>query len=412
MTWDRNVVLFFSGQLTSRLGDAVRLVAVPWLLLQLTGSPLALGLGGIAGVLPFLIFGLFGGIAADRFDRRRLMIVADLIRAGLAMLIPALLAVGALAPWHIYLATFLSGVAGTFFYPAQTALLPMITSRAELVRVNAAFSLGRQIFNLVGTGAAGLIVAVIGPAPALVFDGATFAVSALSSIAIRIRDEQERSPETPTSILGDLRDGARFMATHTIPRVLVLVAVVFNGAHLPAMGTFLPLFVADALRADAAAFGAILSADSAGLILGFLAVVPLSKRFRPGQMLAGGILLLGVGMVAFSSASSLPEALAIAFLMGLAGSATNPTASALLQGAVPSEVRGRLAAAMIMAAYLLSSVGMIVGPPAIDALGLRTYYVLNAAIVLAIGLGLFAVRSVRQLELGSDETADPQPTRT
>lgn len=400
----RDVVFFFAGQLTSRFGDSFRFVAVPWLVLQITGSPVALGLAGAATVLPYLLVGLIGGVVADRADRRRVMIFADLVRAAVILAIPMLIVAAKLEPWHIYAAAFLTSTAGAFFDPAETALLPMIARREELMRLNAAFAFARQLLNLAGAAAAGVLVATVGAGPALVVDSVSFAIAALASTAIRpMKVAPRESGRTATRgwLLSDLRDGLRFVARNPVARALVLLTIMFNAAHLPTMGTFLPLFVADALRADAAAFGVILSADSAGLILGFAIVIRVGTMIPPGRLLAAGVATLGMGVFAFGLSSDLVVAMVIAFLTGIFAAATNPSAQALLQGAISSDYQGRVSALMIVGGYLLAPIAMTVGAAAIEQIGLRNYYLLNAVAIFVLGLWLFLVPSVQRARIAS-----------
>jgi len=387
-----NIAWFFLGQLTSRIGDALRLVALPWLLIEMTHSADTLAVMGIAAAVPFILFGFAGGVFADRHDRRRIMITADAARALILAMVPVFSVLGLLAPWHIYVATFLASVAAIFFYPAETALVPMIAPAKDLVTLNATFSLLRQSVALVGSALAGVTVAAFGPAPALAVDAVSFAVSAAAIGAIRVDNDSHVGVDRAVSLLSDVRAGVGFIVRNGTARGLVVVTLVMNGAHLPLMGTFLPLFVNEALLSNAAGFGSLMAADSAGLITGWLVLARLGGHKPPWILLGIGTLCMGIGLVAFSFACTLSVALGIAFAVGVAGSATNPPATALLQTTIPSEMRGRVASALMISGYLLSSVAIAIGPALIARVGLRGYYLGNALVIAILGLAVLRAR--------------------
>src|SRR5829696_2229816 len=201
---ERNFRMFFAGQAVSLLGDGMVPVALVFAVLEITGSPSALGLVLAARVLPTVVLLLVGGVVADRVSRRQVMIVADIARMLAQGAMAAVLIAGVAEVWMLAVLAAVGGAATAFFEPASTGLVPMTVSAGRLQQANALQGLSRAAGAIAGPAIAGVLVATVGPGAALAVDGATFAVSAAFLMALRV------SPviQAPSAaFISELREG-------------------------------------------------------------------------------------------------------------------------------------------------------------------------------------------------------------
>jgi DHA3 family tetracycline resistance protein-like MFS transporter len=184
----RDFALLLSGQSISLVGDGFFHVALAWQVYLISNVPTALSFVGLAGTLPLILFVLVGGAFADRYDRRKVMIGADLLRGIAVIAMGALSVLGTIELWHMAVLMAVVGIGDAFFNPASTALVPDLLPEGELPQANALQgALRRLMHSLVGPAIAGLIIAAFGPGPAFVIDGFTFGLSAVALFLIRHR---------------------------------------------------------------------------------------------------------------------------------------------------------------------------------------------------------------------------------
>ena len=194
------------------MGDRLAMVAFPWLVYKSTGS--ALSTGGIFALytLPYVLFGAFAGVLIDRFNKRTVMVVADVLRFGLVLLVPWA------AQWSlpaVYVLSFLMASAAVFFDPSKLAIVPDIVPRDKLMRANSLLSTGENLTEVVGYGLAGITLSQVSTTTAFRIDGATFLVSAVALIAMRYRAPlREAAERVGESFWSELREGGAYLRSH------------------------------------------------------------------------------------------------------------------------------------------------------------------------------------------------------
>src|SRR5215207_8565496 len=191
----RNFALLWAGGLISMLGDWLLFIALPFYIYDLTGSTLATGAMFIAETLPILLFGSIGGVFADRWDRKKTMIVADLLRAGLLLLLLVVRSPEWL--WAIYLVVFVQSSVGQFFNPAKGALIPQLVDESQLMPANSLNSLGVELTRLIGAPLGGALMALMGLESVVVVDCVSFVVSALLIGLIATPDHKHVQADAP-----------------------------------------------------------------------------------------------------------------------------------------------------------------------------------------------------------------------
>lgn len=343
----RNFRLFFLGQLVSVTGTWMQTVAQNWLVLSLTGSGVALGITVALQFLPTLLFGLWGGLVADRFDKRRVLIATQVAPAVLALVMGLLVATGSAQLWMVYGLAFLLGVVHMVDMPTRQAFVMEMVGPDEIAN---AVALNSAMFNtgrLLGPAAAGVLIATAGIAPSFLINAASFLAVIAGLVAMR-PDDLFRQPPAPRA-RGDVRAGLRYVWTSPALRPpLLLVAVIgtfgFNFAVV------LPLLARFSFGGGARMYGVLTSLMALGSLLGALFAASRARPTRPVLLrsaAAFGALTVAAGLI------SSPVVLApVLVAVGAAMMVFLATANATLQLNADPTMRGR-----VMALYGLVFLG-------------------------------------------------------
>jgi len=390
MLAQRDFAIYWSGGLFSNIGTWLQTIAAAVLMLNLTGSPLMVGLLGTASFLPILLFTVFAGAASDRFDRQRIVIVTHLV----AMAITAALALAALAgsidPWLLLVVGFLTNASYSFAKPALNALLPALVPRerlAEAAAVNVLqFTLGQTFGSLI----AAVVLLVSTPGVAFLINALTYLGPVVSMLLIHPRPFE--GPRTAVGANRGLTGGLRFL--RATPALLgALAAVAASSGMLEATRTLSPVLVTQVLGAEESATGLMIAAASLGSAVAILTIPRLLHVVSIGRVAAFGFVVAAVGIVLQGVATGLAVALLGACLVGVGFSFGFTQMTALLQLGAPDELRGR-----VMAVHTLATLGsrpvwaFVVGSAATIAGG--RVAILLFAILAPVGL-IGAARAAR-----------------
>jgi MFS family permease len=356
----RNFRLLFLGQLVSVTGTWMQTVAQNWLVLTLTDSGVALGVTVALQFLPTLLFGLWGGLVADRFDKRRVLIATQVVPAVLAVVMGTLVATGSVQLWMVYVLAFLLGVVHMVDMPTRHAFVMEMVGPDDIAN---AVALNSAMFNtgrMVGPAAAGVVIASAGIASSFLINAVSFLPVVASLVAIRPGDLFRQAPATRGP--GGVRAGLRYVWTSpTLRRPLLLVAVIgtfgFNFAVV------LPLLARFTFDGGARMYGVLTSLMSLGSLLGALYAASRSRPTRP--VLLRSAAAFGALTVA---AAAIPSPVALAPVLVAVGAAMMvflATANATLQLTAAPAMRGR-----VMALYGLVFLGTTpVGGPLLGWIG-------------------------------------------
>ena len=307
----REFRLLFAGRLISFVGSAVAPVALAFAVIdELDGSATALGLVLMAGWAPQIVFILVGGVVSDRLPRHLVLVGSNVVSGVAQLVIAGLLLAGSAELWHLAVAQVVRGVANSFFFPASTGLVPQTVPERLLQQANALLRMTTNASMVFGAAAGGLLVAMAGAGWALAFDGVTYLASAAVLLAMRIPGLERAG----SSFVADLRGGWNEFRSRQWLWVIVLAALLGNMASSGSVQVLGPV-VADSALGGAAVWGAILSAQAAGLIIGGAIALRLRPR-RP--LLVGQCAVLFWGLPLLGLALELP-AVAIAALTLVAG---------------------------------------------------------------------------------------------
>lgn len=381
---NRDFRTLLAGQGASAIGDAVSFTALPLLVLALTGSGLAMGLVGVLQSIPDLLFGMVAGVLADRGDRRRMMLLADLGRAALTALIPLAWLLGAPTMVVVYLVAAPMSVLRALFLAAYTASLPSLVGRSQLGRANSIFEAVYSFGYVIGPGIAGVLVATIGPAPTIALDAASYAVSAAALLLIR-RPLQVRIDRPALDLVAEIREGIAFVAGHRALRDTIAfwgVVSVASAGLVPALA----FYVVRERGMDAAALGLVISAYGLGTVGGAILTARLRLR-QAGRLMLVGNLVRGVALVTIALTGTLEAMVPVALAAGVVDAVVLITYVTLRAASSPDELLGRVGSTARTISLGLQPIGFIAAGVLIDVIG-------GGFTLASIGLALVAASAL------------------
>jgi DHA3 family macrolide efflux protein-like MFS transporter len=427
---NRSFMALWLGQTISFIGDYFYFLAIPIMVERLTGSALMVGLSAISSALPMLVLGPIAGVFVDRWDRKKTMIVADILRALLV-----LLALTVRTPdqvWVYYVVGFLMSCVSRFFFPSQNAVLPLVVpDKNDLLAANGLMQIVQTMGLLVGPALAGFSIGIWGEQVAFLVDSGTYMLSALAITIMTVPRTTAGRPETEgtgselSAVWVELREGVAYLfGSRTMVGILLCLAVVQLG--IGAINVIWVPFMQRTFGLGPEGLGAVDTAQGLGMALGAVALGFVAARFTKPKLAGWSIIFIGA-MIAlmglappFSLANLIPGIgadvamaemtvgqrllhmpLALLLYSLLLGVALVPAQSALMtmmQLAVPDLKRGRVSSAMNALTTAAGLVAMAVAAASGEVVELRTIYVAAGVIIGAAGVvGLFVLEEPRAI---------------
>ncbi|MGD0862401.1 MAG: MFS transporter [Candidatus Limnocylindrales bacterium] len=387
------------SQVVSSLGDRVHQIALVFLVARATNaSPLALGLVFAAMTIPTFLVGPVAGALVDRWDRKRVMVGSDLVRAGLVFAIPV---VSGLYLGLVFGLVFLVAVASSFFRPARVAALPQVVPERDLLTANSAMSIADNVTDMAGYGLGGLFVAFLGSALPLAFwiDGASYLASASLVAAATIprislaRGAAVRRPSLRT----ELASGWRFLRAETVLFATTVQAAIAEYG-LGALTALSPLLIA-ALplgRLDApTAYGFFEMSMSVGLLGGGVVIGTLALRIAKGPAIVAGFAALGFALLALAMTGALWVALVLAAIVGLANVTFVVPSQTIFQQRTPAEMLGRVVAIRLALVNAMLAASMVTSSLFAQIFGLHVVLAACGILATATGLAGLGIRAIR-----------------
>ncbi|HEY5882882.1 MAG TPA: MFS transporter [Nakamurella sp.] len=382
----RNYRLFFVGQIVSNTGTWMQRIAQDWLVLQLTNSPLAVGITTALQFLPMLVFGLWGGLIADRYPKRRLLLITQATMGAFAVLLTALTLTGTVQVWQVYLIALGLGLATVVDNPTrQTFVNEMVPT--ELVRNAVGLNSGNfQLGRMLGPAAAGVLIAAVGIGWAFAFNAASF-VAVLVALLLMRPTELQHLPHA-TRARGQLREGLRYVRQN--PTLLwPIVLVFFIGTFGYNFAIILSAYTQNVFQSGADLYGLLNTAMAAGSVTGALFAARRTSAGLPVLFLAAGG--FGLGLVVLGLTPWFWPFLVLLVVVGFVSVTFNTLGNATVQLASEPELRGR-----VMSLYMLVFMGGTpIGAPIVGAIteqwGAPTALVVSGLICLLAAGGAAAL---------------------
>jgi MFS family permease len=407
----RDFALLTGGSVVSLFGDGFFHVALAWQVYEISNVPTALAFVGAAGTLPLVVFLLLGGVLSDRYDRRRLMVGADLLRAAAIAVMGLLSIAGSIELWHMAALMALVGIGDAFFNPASTAIVPDVVPDEELPQANALTGALRQLMlRLIGPALAGFAIAIVGPGPTFILDAATFLLSALAIAAIRTRtDFAPAAGSAVTRTVTEIREGLAYVRTQPWIWATLVAAMLSLLVFVGPMQVLVPFQVKNQLGLGPEALGAIFTAGGVGSIAMAVAIGRYGlPRRRVTAMYAAWT--FGVaGLAAYGLMTSLWHALLASFVTHALFELGQVIWTTLLQRLVPRRLLGRVSSLDWMASLGLVPLSYALTGPAAELIGPGQTLVVGALLGAALMGVLLFLPGVRDPERHASDLAATGP---
>jgi MFS family permease len=397
----RPLVGLLSANAISQFGNTFSLIAIPWFVLETTGSASQTGISVATGVVPFVVVGIVSGPIVERFGYKRSSIASDLLSFVSALLIPVLYETRGLEFWQLLLLVFIGAFFDSPGISARQALLPELAQAANVSheRANTAYSMIRRIAGLLGPPIAGLLLAVVGATNLLFFNAATFVASALI-VAFTVPDlathRVERAVNSVRDYVRDVAGGFRYLASNRLIVWIVLTGSIGSLVAEPLYTVILPVYANEVLG-SAAQLGFIYSALAAGSILGNVLYLAIEGRVPRGVIQIGGFSLRAL---AFSVMLFMPDwwIIALALFFGaVALEPVNPMMMSILQEQVPPGMRARIYSVGSALFVVTAPIGIVAYGYLISWLGMEETLAIFVVLNLALPVLMLCIPNLRHI---------------
>ena len=401
MSVHRAFIALAGATVLSTSGTRLSAIAVPWLVLTTTGSPVLTGLAGFAEMLPYVVAKALGGPLIDRLGARRVALWSDGLSTLAVALVPLLYWAGLLSIWVLLPAVALLGVLRAPSDAAKQALVPTVAAlgKLPLERVTGVMGASDRLAGTLGAAAAGGLIALLGPAPALLANAVAFLLSALVvGIGIPVREGPRQVQDRSTSYRSELAEGWTVLRGDPVLRALVIMIAITNLFDQAYATVLLPVWVRTA-GLDVTWVGIFLAVFSGASIVGAGIAAAIGERLPRLPVYTIGFLFAGPApMAAFAIGVPVPAIVAVLVVSGFAAGFLNPIIGAILFERIPSAMVGRVIALFGALAWALMPFGGLYAGLLVDNAGIVMALATTGALYLAATLAPVAAPSFRQME--------------
>jgi MFS family permease len=392
----RNYRLFFGGQSVSLAGTWITRIATSWLVYRLTGSAFLLGVVGFCGQIPTLFLAPIAGVFVDRWDRRRVLLVTQVLSLAQSAALGVLTLLGVITVAEVLVLQVAQGIINAFDTPARQAfVVSMIADRADLpnaIALNSSMVNGSRI---IGPSLGGIIIAAVGEGWCFIIDAVSYVAVIMSLLAMRLEPEQRTRPAA--RVHEDLRAGLRYVSTFVPVRTLLLLLALVSVMGMP-YTVLMPEIATRVLHGGPNTLGFLMAATGVGALASALYLASRQTVIGLGRAIAVAVTTFGVGLIVFGASHWLLFSLAIltvvggAFMLALAGTNT------IVQTIVDEDLRGRVMAFYAMAFLGTAPLGSLLAGVLASRIGAPATIQAGGAASVVGGLG-FALRLPRLREL-------------
>lgn len=380
----RNYRFFFTGQSISLLGSWMQTIAMGWLIYRLTGSKFLLGFVGFANQIPSFFLSPFTGVITDWFDRRKIMLWAQIIYLVQALLLSLLVLFNLIEIWHIIALSLLFGLVTAFDTPARHALVVDLIDNPN--NLGNAIALNSAMYNaarLVGPAIAGIVIALFG-------EEICFLINAVSYIAIiwaliNIRAANVTYQKTENSLTKEFKEGFKYTFGFKPFSILLLLLSIVSLIGAP-FGTLMPAFASETLKGGSHTYGFLMSATGAGALTGAVFLASRNSIIGMGKIITINTILFGLSMLGISLTENLWISMAIGFISGFSMIATIACINTLIQSLAEENKRGRVMSFYAMALLGMNPIGSLLAGSVATAIGISYTLFICGIIFIVSGI--------------------------
>ncbi len=395
-------LLILCSAFLAAAANGVALVALPWLVLQRTGSAASASIVAAAATFPLLVATLIAGTAVDFLGRRRVSMLADALSGLSVAAIPIIALTAGLSALNTAVLAGLAAL-GAFFDPAgvtaRQSMLPEAATRADwtLDHTNSVYEATFQLAYITGPGIGGLLIATIGAVNTMWVTTAAFFCSILAMAAVRLPGADRPPPESqPDSVLTGVAEGLRFVWNNKVLRTLGLIDLAVTGLYLPMESVLFPKYFSD--RNEPSQLGWVLMALSIGGLVGALSWTVLSRVASKRATVLIATMTFGAAALAIGFLPPLPVILVLSTIVGLVYGPIGPIYNSVMQTRTPEHMRGRVVGVMTSMAYAAGPVGFMLAGPLVDRFGLTPAFLALAVPILVLAVLCPWLPGLRELD--------------
>ncbi|MBV9788595.1 MAG: MFS transporter [Chloroflexi bacterium] len=387
-----------SANAISLTGNVLTMIAIPWFVLQTTGSPSKTGLTAFFTALPAIIAGIFGGAIIDRLGYKRASIISDLASGLTVALIPLLYYTVGLEFWQLLALVFLGALLDAPGATARSSLLPDLAELADirLERVTAWDDGISRASRLLGAPLAGVLIVLVGPAQALWLDAASFMLSAALT-AWAVPAAKRDADESPQNYLADLREGISYIRHDRLILAIVISVMITNFLDVSLSSVALPVYVKE-LYGSAFDLGLLIATFGGAAFTGAMIFSAIGHRLPRRLTFAVSFIIVGLRFWALALFPPLPVLLVLHALTGVAAGALNPILATVQYERIPATMRARVFGTITAGAFLGMPLGVLITGYALEWVGLRPVLLTLGTLYLITTLSLLINPALREMD--------------
>ena len=343
----RDFRLLWLGLIVSVTGSQMQFVAINWHVYLLTKSPLALGLIGAFRAVPIIVCSLAGGVVADALDRKKLLVVTQLVMLSSAALLAVFTVAGLKSVWPIYVLSALASAASAFDTPARQSLMPVLVPAEVFPN---AVSLGILVFNvatIVGPALGGFILAESGPALIYGLNAVSFVAVIVALLLMKASGDPERDADSGSALsFGALKEGLRFV--WNTPIIVQTMTLDFAATFFASATLLLPIFAKERLHVDARGYGLLAAAPAIGSVITALVMARIGSFSKQGRLVVVSVAIFGLATAAFGVSTVFWFSLLMLAITGAADTVSTVLRQTIRQLVTPNQLRGRMTSINMM----------------------------------------------------------------
>jgi len=390
----RDFRIMWLGACTSSIGTWMQTLAQSWLVYNISGSAFYLGLDAFLGQVPIMLFSLVGGVFADRADRRKILLMSQVIQMSCAFTLTILVAFGLRQIWPILCLSFTVGMAQSFGGPAYSALVPTLVDAEDLPNAIALNSIQFNLARVIGPVLGGIALSKLGATWCFGLNGISFIAVIITLLMIKIRFTPSKTKET---VLESMKVGISFIRRREAMISLMVLAFSMTLIAFP-MLSFMPVFARDVLKGDANTLSELLSSSGLGAVAGALMVAAMGRKKNLGRFALIMLICLGAMMTSFAVSRNIYLSCLFLFLAGAAMIAVFAMVTSLVQLITTDDMRGRVMSVFNVAFRGGMPIGAIIIGAIIQTTAAPPVIAVNGVLIVILGLYfLFIHRRIANL---------------
>ena len=415
--WRRTFFPVWIGQAISLIGSRLVGFALVWYLTETTGSAIILTSISLVGLLPEMILAPFAGALADRWNRKKVMIIADSAIALITLMIACLFAFNVVEIWHIYILMFMRSIGGAFHYPAMSASTSLMVPKERLTKIQGLNQLLNSILMIIAAPLGALAIELMEIGSVLFIDVCTagFAIIILFFITIPqpgVTTSKEQRANPMRTMFKDVGVGFKYVVTWKGLFYILILVTIINALLVPAF-SLMPLLVKTTFEREAASLAVLQASLGAGMLLGSL-LLSIWGGFK-NKINTSAIGLLGVGIgiliMAFAPTHLFWLVVVGGFIFGLANPIVNGPIGAILQETVQPNMQGRVFALASTASRAASPIGLALAGPLSEYLGVQSWWLIGGFVCLTMVIIVFITPAIQNVEKGHPDQTQELPTK-